>query len=313
MEFIPIMTTLVIVNPNAMGGRALRAWRRFEPVMRERFPGLQVAITPTIADVPQTIGSALKSGIRTIIGVGGDGTNYALVNAIVNLTDRDENLPIPSYGTFPIGTGCDFASSRGIPKGSLETVDWLAAAQPVPADIGVVQFTDRDGANIRRCYLNIASGGISGDVSRRVNTALVKRPWTYLAATITSILRTSPPDVHVRLDGYEFYSGRALLVTCANSTTFGHGMRIAPDARLDDGLLDVVLVRDASKITVLKALNRVYSATHLTHPAVCYGRAREVRIDTLDGTIDGDLDGESFHGRDWMFTLRPKLLPLLSR
>lgn len=306
------MSTLVIVNPNAMGGRALRVWRKFEPVMRERFPGLQVAITPTTADIPQTIGSALKSGAHTIIGVGGDGTNYALVNAIVNRTDRDENQPMPAYGTFPIGTGCDFAASRGIPKGSLATVEWLAAAQPMPADIGVVQFTDRDGANIRRCYLNIASGGLSGDVSRRVNTALVKRPWTYLAATVTSILRTTPPNVRVRLDGYEFYAGRALLVTCANSTTFGHGMRIAPEARLDDGMLDVVLVQDASKLTVLKALNRVYSATHLTHPAVCYGRAREVRIDTLDGIIDGDLDGESFQGRNWMFTLRPKLLPLLS-
>lgn len=308
-----MMTTLVIVNPNAMGGRALRAWRKFEPLMRERFPGLQVAVTPSTAEVPQTIAAALKSGVRTVIGVGGDGTNYTLVNAIVNLTDRDENLPVPVYGTFPIGTGCDFASSRGIPKGSLETVEWLASARPVPADIGVVQFTDRDGASIRRCYLNIASGGLSGDVSRRVNTALVKRPWTYLAATVTSILRSTPPEVHVRLDGYEFYTGRALLVTCANGTTFGHGMRIAPDARLNDGLLDVILVQDASKLAVLNALRSVYSASHLTHPAVCSGRAREVRIETLDGTIDGDLDGESFHGRDWLFTLRPGLLPLLSK
>ncbi len=306
------MSTLVIVNPNAMGGRAMGLWRKYEPHMRERFPGLSVAVTPKSSDVPEVINAALRGGAHTVIGVGGDGTNYTLVNAIVNLTDRDPDLPIPNYGIFPIGTGCDFATARGIPKASLETVEWLASARPKPVDIGVAQFTDRDGATLRRCYLNIASGGISGDVSRRVNGALVKRPWTYLAATIASILRTSAKNVRVRLDGYEFYTGGALLVTCANNTTFGHGMRIAPDARTDDGLLDVVLVRDASKLTVLSALNRVYKATHLTHPAVCSGRAREVHIETLDGTIDGDLDGEAFHGRDWLFTLRPALLPLLS-
>lgn len=306
------MSTLVVVNPNAMAGHALGVWRKFEPHMRERFPNLNVAVTPKIADVPDVLNAALRGGVQTVIGVGGDGTNYALVNAIVNLTDRDSGLSIPTYGVFPVGTGCDFASALGIPKASFATVEWLSVARPKLSDIGVVQFTDRDGATIRRCYLNIASGGISGDVSRRVNSALVKRPWTYLAATITSILRTSPKNVRVKLDGYEFYTGGALLVTCANGTTFGHGMRIAPDARIDDGFLDVVLVRDASKFTALKALNRVYNATHLTHPAVCSGRAREVRIETLDGTIDGDLDGEAFHGRDWMFTLRTSLLPLLT-
>lgn len=306
------MSTLVIVNPNAMAGRAMGVWRKFEPLMRGRFPQLHVAVTNSEDELPQVLHGALASGIQTVIGVGGDGTNYALVNALVTLTDRDPSLVMPAYGTFPVGTGCDFAGAHGIPKGSADTVEWLAGARPVPTDIGVVQFTDRDGANIRRCYLNIASGGVSGDVSSRVNTALVKRPWTYLSSTIASILRFTPPRVHVTLDGHEFYSGTALLVTCANGTTFGHGMRIAPEAKTNDGMLDVVLVQDAGKITTLRALNRVYSATHLTHPAVCYGRAREVRIETPDGCIDGDLDGESFYGKDWMFTLRPGLLPLLS-
>lgn len=306
------MSVLVVVNPNAMAGGAMRVWQRLEPLTRERFPNLQVAVTKSQVDVPQVLNDALRNGVQTVLGVGGDGTNYTLVNALVDLIDRDPALVMPAYGVFPVGTGCDFACSRGIPKASAETVEWLATARPVHLDVGVVHFTAADGKETRRCYLNIASGGISGDVSRRVNNALVKRPWTYLTQTVASILRFKRPEVRVKLDGYEFFTGKVLLVTCANGTTFGHGMRIAPDARPDDGMLDVVLVQDCSKFTTLRALSRVYQATHLTHPMVCSGRAREVQIETLDGAIDGDLDGEAFNGRDWRFSLRPKMLPLLS-
>ncbi|MBK9124697.1 MAG: YegS/Rv2252/BmrU family lipid kinase [Chloroflexi bacterium] len=305
------MSTLVVVNPNASAGRAAKLWRSFEPAMAAAFPGMQVAVTQSERDLPDVLGGAIDRGVERVIAVGGDGTNYAMVNALVHLHDQNPNRSMPVYGTFPIGTGCDFATARGIPKGSSETVAWLAAAKPAPVDIGVVQFTHKDGATGRRCYLNIASGGASGDVSRRVNTALVKRPWTYLAATLASVLSYRPSFVDVKLDGQEFFRGEAILVTCANSTTFGHGMIAAPNAKIDDGLLDVVILRDAGRISTLKALKQVYTGAHLSHPAVMSSRAREVRIETGGQVIDGDLDGEHFQGSDWLFTLRPGLLPIL--
>lgn len=277
------------------------------------FPGMRVAITQTERDLPDVLAEAIRGGVERVIAVGGDGTNYAMVNALVRLHDQDPQRRMPVYGTFPIGTGCDFAMARGIPKSSLATVDWLAAAKPSPVDIGVVQFTHRDGSTGRRYYLNIASGGASGDVSRRVNTALVKRPWTYLAATLATILTYKPSFVDVKLDGQNFFRGKAVLVTCANSTTFGHGMIAAPNAKIDDGLLDVVILRDAGKISTLTALKQVYAGAHLAHPAVSSSRAREVRIETGGQVIDGDLDGEHFQGSDWLFTLRPGLLHILTR
>ncbi len=306
------MSTLVVVNPNASAGRAVKLWRSFEPAMAAAFPDMQVAVTQSARDLPGLIGSAADSGIERVIAVGGDGTNYAMINALVQLHDQNPARRMPDYGMFPIGTGCDFAAARGIPKGSLETVEWLIAAKPTPVDIGVVQFTHQGGATGRRCYLNIASGGASGDVSRRVNTALIKRPWTYLAATLATILTYKPSFVDVKLDGKDFFRGTAILVTCANSTTFGHGMIAAPNAKIDDGLLDVVILRDAGRISTLKALKQVYAGTHLSHPAVLSSRAREVRIETGGQVIDGDLDGEHFQGSDWLFTLRPGLLRILT-
>jgi diacylglycerol kinase (ATP) len=159
-------------------------------------------------------------------------------------------------------------------------------------------------------FLNIASAGLGGEVDKRVNAARTRRPWTFLSATVHSILRYQPKPLHVWLDDQEWYEGRALLLAVANGTTFGHGMRIAPHADTDDGLFDVVLVKDASKLETLLALRRVYDGSHLTHRAVQYRRARRVIIES-EQTVSLDLDGEYGSGQRLDFQVRPGLLHLL--
>jgi diacylglycerol kinase (ATP) len=102
------------------------------------------------------------------------------------------------------------------------------------------------------------------------------------------------------------------VLAVANGTTFGRGMKIAPDAKPDDGLFDVVLLTDASKFEVLKALNRVYKATHLSHPAVRHARAQTVKI-TGDGAPFGlELDGEVATAKEVTFEICPGMLQLLT-
>ncbi len=298
--------TLIVLNPHAGSGRAGRLWKEIEPLLWDTLGDLIVAVTQRQEDVAAHLETAQAAGVQRVIAIGGDGTNYALVNALANLNERNPNAPRMVYGQFPIGSGRDWARYRNIPMDVRAAAQWVANAVPKPTDIGLVSFGSQ-----RQHFLNIASAGLSGEVDMRVNAIKRRRPWTFLQATVAAILQHRPQPMQVTLDGVEWYSGSAYLVAVANGTTFGHGMRIAPRASSDDGLFDVVLVEGVSRPVILSALYRVYNGSHLTHPAVRYAQAHTVRIQGMLDTVGLDLDGEHATSRDMVFQIQPKLLDIL--
>jgi diacylglycerol kinase (ATP) len=299
--------TLIILNPHAGSGRAGRVWTELEPLLWETLGKLVVAITQHPEEVALHLDKAYASGLTRVISIGGDGTNHALVNALAHLNERNPDGTPMEYGSLPIGSGRDWARYKGIPFDLKQAAHWIANAKPQPTDIGLLTF---DGQ--REHFLNIASAGLSGEVDQRVNRVATRRPWTFLQATIASILQHEPQPMHVSLDGQPWYDGAAYLVAVANGTTFGHGMKIAPQAQTDDGLFDVVLVEGVSRPVILSALYRVYNGSHLTHPAVRFAKAKDVRIHGESGAVSLDLDGEHAVGHDLAFKVQPGLLKILS-
>jgi diacylglycerol kinase (ATP) len=299
--------TLIILNPHAGSGRAGRVWTEIEPLLWQLLGDLVVAITQNTGEVAQHLDKAYASGLTRFISIGGDGTNHALVNALADLNERNPDGPKMIYGNLPIGSGRDWARYKGIPFDIRKAAHWIAEAQPQPTDVGLLTF---DGH--REHFLNIASAGLGGEVDRRVNNVPIRRPWTFLQATVATILSHQPQPMQIALDGTDWYEGTAYVVAIANGTTFGHGMKIAPDARTDDGLFDVVLVKGMSRPRILTALYQVYNGSHLSHPCVSFGRAKQVHIQGLGGTVGLDLDGEHAAGHDLTFKMQPSLLHMLS-
>jgi diacylglycerol kinase (ATP) len=299
--------TLIILNPHAGSGRAGRLWTELEPLLWKTLGELVVAITQRTEEVALHLDQAYASGLTRVVSIGGDGTNHALVNALADLNARNPNGPPMVYGNLPIGSGRDWARFKGIPFDIHKAAHWIADAKPQPTDIGLMTFDGK-----REHFLNIASAGLSGEVDQRVNRIQNRRPWTFLQATVASILNHEPQPMQVTLDDKPWYDGTAYLVAVANGTTFGHGMKIAPNAQTDDGLFDVVLVEGVSRPVILSALYRVYNGSHLTHPNVRFGKAKDVRIQGERGAVALDLDGEHASGRDLNFKVRPGLLHILS-
>lgn len=297
--------TLIILNPHAGSGRAGKIWTELEPLLWDKLGELVVAITQRPEEVALHLEQAYAAGLTRVISIGGDGTNHALVNALADLNERHPDGPKMIYGNLPIGSGRDWARAKQIPFDVRQAAEWIANAEPQPTDVGLLTFDGK-----REHFLNIASAGLSGEVDRRVNHIGVRRPWTFLQATVSSILSHQPQQMRVKLDGQDWYEGSAYIVAVANGTTFGHGMRIAPHAQTNDGLFDVILVKGVARPVILSALYRVYNATHLTHPAVRHAQARDVQISGAN--IGLDLDGEHAHAGDMTFTVRPGLLQMLS-
>jgi YegS/Rv2252/BmrU family lipid kinase len=298
--------TLIILNPYAGGGRAGRLWSEVEPLLWEELGELVVAVTQHPEDVAEHLDKARDAGLTRVIAIGGDGTNHAIINAIQTLTIADSSAPKMTFGQLPIGTGQDFSRTLGIPSNPREAVKWIAHAQPKAIDLGYLDYDDQN-----RHFLNIASAGISGEVDRRVNAVKKRRPWTFKLSTIKSILTYHPQRMKVWLDDDIWYDDKAWTLVVANGRIFGHGMAIAPNAEIDDGLFDVILIENTSRLTAIMALNTVYSGKHLLRSDVHHRQAKVVKVESLDNQLGLDLDGEYATGEQLRFSVKSGALQML--
>ncbi|MCZ7546052.1 MAG: diacylglycerol kinase family lipid kinase [Anaerolineae bacterium] len=300
---------LIVLNPHAGGGKTLRLWPKLEPVLLDRFGGeLIIAITKHVHEVAAHIDKARAIGVERIIVVGGDGTNHAIVNALVD-EPAPEGAPPIAVGQVPVGTGMDWSRTLGIPTDPVAAIGWLAEARPCPCDVGRITTGDQ-----RYVFLNIASAGVGADVSHRVNAVRRRRPWTFIRAILTTLLRYRPQPVRIVLDGAPFFEGPVYIAAVANGQWFGHGIQAAPGAAFDDGLFDVVVAEGMSHLSVLQVLMKAYKGEHIGHPRVHTGRAACVEVTPLDGRWLGmELDGEPRAGDQIRFEVLPSAIQMLSR
>lgn len=298
--------TLLIINPHAGATRGLRLWQKHEPALRRILNDPIVALTDSLDDLARCIDQAAAQGVRRVISFGGDGTNHSLINALMHYNQRHPDDPL-ICGVIPAGTGRDWARGRGISLDIEEAAHAVMQAEPRLIDIGTVSI---DGRTVY--FLNISSAGIANDVVIRVERATRRRPWTFAQAIVGSLLHYHPERVHITVDGEDWYQGAIYVLTVANGTTFAQGVHVAPDALVDDGLFDLVLVEGMTRLRVMIALQRLFRGTHLSHPRVHHRRGTEVRLVRTDGAVIGmDLDGEGYSGREIIYRIEPKALWML--
>jgi YegS/Rv2252/BmrU family lipid kinase len=209
------------------------------------------------------VAQGAAEGGEVAVSYGGDGLAGAVAHA---LRGTDGIL-----GVLPGGRGNDFARKLGIPREPLPAVEILAHADPRTVDVAEV-----DG----RTFLGIASYGFDSDCQDVANaTKVVKGQLVYVYSALRVLAAWKPARLTFTPDGGEERAITGYAVAACNSGMFGGGMALAPDASLEDGLMDVVLTREASKIAYLRGLPKVFKGTHLDDPNVELFRARELRVD----------------------------------
>ncbi len=295
------MNALILLNPNAASGRAVARFRQIEPLLREQLGDFRLAVTARPEELAAPLQRAAEAGCDTVLSVGGDGTTQALLDALAQQPALDFTV-----GVLPFGTGRDWARTLGIPLEPAAALRWLARAEARRVDLGCARVDGRE-----RRFLNVASAGLSGEVGNRVNRTRVKRPWTFLQSIVGTLLRFDAPPMRVFLDGERFYEGDAFVLSVGNGRYFGRGMMICPDALINDGLFDVVLVEGMGKPQVLAALPTLFRGTHIHRADVHTRRARHVRVEALHPPLGLDLDGEPSEGTQIEFEVLPGALRML--
>jgi len=293
-----VSRTVVIVNPVAGGGRAGRLWRSLQP-QAERLAQLEVLTPATPAAARTAVRTAVERGASRLVAVGGDGTVH-LVGTELLATGAGERVAL---GIVPAGTGSDLARALEIPRDPTRALERALLGPPRPIDAG-----ECTGAAASFAFVNVASAGIGGMVDELVN-AMPRRGLTaFLRGTVRALRRYRCVPVQVELDGATWFEGRILLVAAANGVSFGKGMRAAPDALLDDGLFDVVLVTEVGGLELLGKLPLVYFGRHLGLKQVRVARARTVHLKPLAPLPVFDADGETYPSGEATFVVRPGAL-----
>jgi YegS/Rv2252/BmrU family lipid kinase len=278
----------LIVNPAAGGGRAGRIAPAAERALRAH--GLQVrrADTRDLDHARELAGEAAARG-ETIVALSGDGLIGVLADVL-----RD--LPGAVLGAIPGGRGNDLARVLGIPDDADGAAAIIADGHTRPVDLGVVHGQGAGDAG--HAFVGIASVGFDSEANRIANEA---PSWlggfVYAYGALRALLAWRSARFEVELDPPgERLSFMAYTVGACNSKTYGGGMRAAPGAMLDDGLLEVVVLEDVGKLAFLtKILPKVFNGTHVNEPSVKVFRAREVLVSAerpFAMYADGDPIGE---------------------
>lgn len=290
-----------IVNPRSGGGRTGRAWRVIAAALEKELGPLRTHFTMTPSTsrfLPATelTRQALKEGAQLVIAVGGDGTIDEVVNGFFE--NGVAINPEAHLAILNTGTGGDFRRTFDLPADLEGCIARIGAGTTKTIDLGRLTFVNEDGGEGVRYFNNIASFGLSGEVVRAVNRARFSKlfggSFAFLWATLATSFRyrTKP----VRLVSDTGFDETFNIGTCAvaNGRFFGGGMMIAPEAEPDDGLFDIVVLRDMTFRDMLLGAGSLRDGTHLTNEKVIHFRARTLTATpTSDAPVLLDVDGEA--------------------
>ncbi len=268
------MKLSVIVNPAAGGGRAGRALKGVRASLEGLGLEYRFQATRNLDHARELTRAAVSAG-EMAVAFGGDG----LIGAVADALRDGEGL----LGVLPGGRGNDFARALGIPLDPRAACQVLATGTTRSLDLGEVNG---------RTFVGIASCGIDAEANRIANRSrLVRGNLVYSYAALAALARWQTATFTITLDGGRPHTITGYTIAAANSSTYGGGMRLAPAARLDDGLLEIVVITQMSRLRFLRLLPTVFWGGHVNHAGVEVLQGTSIEIAAsrpLEVYADGD-------------------------
>ncbi len=279
---------LILANPTAGGGLAREALPRLQKFAREKQWRAEFRSAGSSAEFARIAREEAAGGRERVFALGGDGTFQALLNAVKG----NSNV---SIGVLPAGGGNDLASALGLPLDPVQAAEMiLTQGEAVRLDVARVRTAD----GAERLYMGGGGVGLDAEAARFASGAYRKMRGRsrYLLSAIRALGKFRGIEVRVSLEGAEQSSlqGTALVLGILNTPSYGGGLRLAPEARLDDGRLDLVLLENLSSLEIAGILPRLALSGEIRTPRIHRHRITRARIETerpcafhADGEIVG--------------------------
>lgn len=274
----------VIINPVAGKGKAIDAL----PILKQKFETLKEEIEVSYSvsknkkNIEELTKVYLKEGFNEFLAIGGDGTLFELINGL----DLSQNKNI-KIGMVPMGTGNDFVKSLG----EVKEIDWILnrvidnVTQKV--DIGLVNGS---------YFLNSCTFGIDGPITQKTEKNKKRFPGksAYFVSTLSTALTYKSSKMRITIDN-QIIEKNILMVAVCNGQYIGGGMKICPEAKVNDRLLEICLIEKVSPFKIIKEINKIYSGKLNEIDEVHYFRGENIKIESLENfaliNADGNIIG----------------------
>jgi diacylglycerol kinase (ATP) len=301
-----VQNTKFIVNPAAGANSSRRKWVIILDLLKHLGFHFDYQYTEGSGHAIELAKEAAGVGYDRIVAVGGDGTVNEVANGILNSKNSAET----ALGIISTGTGGDFIRSAGIPKDYVRACSRLSSLERFPIDAGIIEYHQK-GQKLNRFFLNTAGIGLDAAVVANVEKLPKYFGGTipYLWGLVRTLLGYKNKYVTIKSGG-NVTKQRVVSVIVANGGFAGGGMHFAPFAKLNDGLLDTVIVGDMGKFELLRSFPRVYKGTHVTLPKIKLDRTIDISVQSSERALvyaDGEYLGEG----PARFTLIPAAIRLV--
>lgn len=301
-----------IVNPSAGNGATGKKWALIEKLAHDKLGVFDYHLTNGPGNAMELTRLAFLRGSDLVICVGGDGTFNEVINGYM-----DGDTPVKhevSIGYIPNGTGLDFSKTMHIPRKPEDALDMIKySLTPRLIDLGRITYQDHSGAISNRYFHNIVSFGLGGEVVSCVNRSskLFGGFLTFIWATLISLLTYKSKRMHITIDNSSYIDVKSLHVAVANGQFQGGGMWVAPQAKMDDGILNTTIIGDLSVLEILLNLYKLYNGKIFTVKNITSLAGKRVEAYSEQKVLI-DVDGEQLGSLPITIDVVPGVLSLIS-
>ena len=300
------MAVWMVVNPRAGAGRAAGVAAALAPLLRAAGFEPIVHVCADGAEPALVAARARAAGADMVVAIGGDGLVAGVGEGL--LLAGNGAAALPTLVVIATGSANDYARALGVRELELAAQVALMRDEKARATVDVIRV-ETDGRV--RHVLNVGGTGFDAAVAdRAARIGRLRGAPRYVAAMITELPRYRAATFDIALDGARL-TMPAMMVTVANGSTYGGGMRVAPSAHLQSGWLDLCVIGQLSRFEFLRAFPRVFRGDHVRHPAVTMLRARQVAV-AADRPLSVLGDGETIGALPATFRVRPAALTVVA-
>lgn len=302
---------LIIVNPNAGSKKGEKDWPKIcQHLTREGF-NYECVFTEHRNHAIHLASDNIARGFRNIAVVGGDGTLNEVLNGIMG------QVAVPpleiSLGMIPVGTGNDWCRTFHIPFDYKKAIAILKTGKTFIQDVGLVHY-HKESEKHSRYFMNVAGMGYDALVAKKTNIMKEKghgNTFAYFYFVFASLFQYKFLDGVIEVDDEIVFKGEIFSMNVGICKYNGGGMMQVPYAIPDDGLMDVMVIRKASKFAVVRYTRKLYDGTLVNLPFVTTFRGKHVRIRSTE-SIYIETDGESLGHTPFTFEILPLALRVIS-
>lgn len=264
---------VIIANPAAGRSRAERSAKKLAQSIQGHGERVEVSVTRGPGNAEELAREAVKTGATRVVACGGDGTIHEVVNGLMSAANDADGVAL---GIISSGRCNDLHFALGLPGSSAKAIDYLVRSAVRSIDLGRIGD---------RYFTTIVTLGFDSEVSQYVEQGspprFLRGTASYLYGAVVKLIKYRSQWVHLKGDFGEF-QGPVFLAATGNTSRYGGRMKMTPSAILDDGLLDVCLVRPVPRLEVLRMIPKTFYGGHVNHPAVSMHQTRRLEIDSRE-------------------------------